>query len=117
MSPRRRPVQRDQRVLERRVRPSKPAVQARHLKEPLFDDLRLGRQTYLTVPELRQYGGFKSKNATYLFLSRYRARVPSYRRGGTVVVLRREYDAFVQSSHAGSVATAAHAAKGDTWSR
>lgn len=86
----------------RGCRAPKAPRQSLDLPRPEFDQQRLATQTYLTVPELCQYGRFKSENATWkwLGLPANVRRVPKCRRGRAVTILRRDYDRAVQQRHA-----------------
>jgi hypothetical protein len=81
----------------RRGRTSQAAREAVNLRDALFDQERLSRQTYLTIPELCAYGRFPTEQAVYQFLRRYPREVPKVRQGRTIQVLRRDYDESVQS--------------------
>lgn len=91
-------VQRRHVVRQRRARASKPKRQARALTRPALDLASLEHKVYLTIPELTFYGPFQTENATRLFLSRFKNRVPTlHPKGLAACVARRDFDRYVQS--------------------
>jgi hypothetical protein len=87
-------MKRRERVREGARRTADTKGQARELRNPTFDDERLARQTYLTIPETRHYLRFSSNAAVYMWILRHR--FPKCRRGRTVLLLRRDLDEAVQ---------------------
>ena len=62
-----------------------------HILQPLESALPdLSRQTYLTVPEAREYLRFGSSKAVYCWASTYR--IPKCRRGKNILFRRRDLD-------------------------
>ena len=91
-------VKRGDRVRQSSRRAAGSPRKASNLRDSTFDQERLARQTYLTIPEFCAYARFTSENAAYQFLSRHPEAVPKCRRGRAIFVLRRDYDRFVQPS-------------------
>jgi hypothetical protein len=80
--------------VKRSRRPSAAQLRAAELRDASFDHERLGKQTYLTVPELCAYGRFKTEHSAYQFLTRHQ--IPKCRKGRSLIVLRRDFDRAVQ---------------------
>lgn len=76
-------------------RATQPQLQAADLPHA---DLNLSSRTYLTVPQLMDYGGFVSMNAVYCWL--HDARIPKCRRGRVLLLLRRDVDTAFQAAAA-----------------
>lgn len=85
-------AKRGQVVRQRRRAAAKPNLQPPHLADPSLDPEYIGKQTYLTVPQLMAYGQFQTKKATYCFLAAH----PEIRRGYRRI-FRRDVDLVLQS--------------------
>lgn len=81
-------------VLQRRRRPTKAKRQATDLGDAAFDDARLERQTYLTLPEFAHHYRKPSVNAARMWLARH-PQVPTTDADGTVLVRRRDMERFL----------------------
>lgn len=96
MTVRRRAVQRQDRVVQRRARAPKTSLKPADLRNPQFDHASLGQKTYLSIPELTQYLSFPTENAAHHWLAG--AAIVKCRRGRTVLVLRLDVDEVVQQA-------------------
>lgn len=90
----RRRDERGLRISKTRRRPSKPSRELPNLPDPLFDQVLLGKQTWLTVPQAAAYLQFPSDAAMREWASRHRIR--KGRRGRTLVFRRTHLDEAVQ---------------------
>jgi hypothetical protein len=98
----RRRVKRQDRVLERRVRPTQASVQARHLEDPVTYHQRLAAQTWLNSIEAADYLRKPSVRAFRRWLKEV-GLVPGRGGGRTILVKRAVLDQAVQAGNQHSV--------------